>query len=69
MKNENSPCEAFRFCRNKVPNQFPIFVMKYAYGSGNLKFGMYHILSLQSVTKFNGDSPAGSVAGYRKKQE
>ncbi len=38
IKNENSPCEAFLFCQNKVPNQFPIFVMKYAYGSGNLKF-------------------------------
>ncbi len=36
MKIENSPCETFRFFRNKVPNQFPIFVMKYAYGSGNL---------------------------------
>ncbi len=38
IKNENSPCEAFLFCQNKVPNQFPIFVMKYAYGSGNLIF-------------------------------
>ena len=38
MKNKNFPCEAFRFCQNKVPNQFPIFVMKYAYGSGNLNF-------------------------------
>ena len=37
MKNENSLCGAFRFCQNKVPNQFPIFVMKYAYGSGSLK--------------------------------
>jgi len=36
MKNENSPCEAFRFCQNKVPNQFPEIDMKYAYGSGNL---------------------------------
>ena len=38
MKNENSPCEAFRFCQHKVPNQFPSFVMKYAYGSGSLNF-------------------------------
>ena len=36
IKNENSSCEVFLFCQNKVPNQFPIFVMKYAYGSGNL---------------------------------
>ena len=28
MKNENFPCKAFRFCQK--------FVMKYAYGSGNL---------------------------------
>jgi hypothetical protein len=31
--------------------------------------GMSHILSLQSIAKFNGDSPAGSVADDRKKQE
>ena len=37
MKNENSPYEAFQFFQNKVPNQLPIFVMKYAYGSRNLK--------------------------------
>ena len=37
MKNENSPCASFRFCQKKVPNQFPIFVMKYAYRSGNLR--------------------------------
>jgi len=36
IKNENSSCEVFLFCQNKVPNQFLIFVMKYAYGSGNL---------------------------------
>jgi len=35
-KNENFLNEAFRYCQNKVPNQFPIYVMKYAYGSGNL---------------------------------
>ena len=38
IKNENSSCEVFLFFQNKVPNQFPIFVMKYAYGSGNLTF-------------------------------
>ena len=36
IKNENSSCEVFLFCKNKVPNQFPEIVMKYAYGSGNL---------------------------------
>ena len=36
MKNENSPCEDWRFIQNKVPNQVPEIVMKYAYGSGNL---------------------------------
>ena len=36
MKNENSPCEDWRFFQNKVPNQFPEIVMKYAYGSGSL---------------------------------
>ena len=31
MKNENSSCEDWRFFQNKVPNQFPEIVMKYAY--------------------------------------
>ena len=39
IKNENSSCDVFLFCQNKVPNQFPIFVMKYAYGSGFLNLG------------------------------
>ena len=42
MKNDNSPCEDWRFFQNKVPNQFPEIVMKYAYGSGNLRLDVAH---------------------------
>ena len=67
IKNENSSCEVSLFCQNKVPNQFPIFVMKYAYGSRSLKFNppVLTIQCIENVTVKNEYAVQAAASGKR----